>query len=137
MSKNRYSFIQLIAVSIGHFMNDFYMNLVPPILFIFADKLSLNLTQQGFISFVILSCSSFAQPLIGYIADRKAKAWYLIVSVVWISLWMSMSGIITNYYLLVCVLTLEGLASALYHPLDTAMAVSLGIEQREQAFQFS
>lgn len=126
MVKNRYGFIQLIAVSLGHFMNDFYMNLVPPILFIFADKLSLSLTQQGFISFAILSSSSFAQPFIGYIVDRQGKAWYLIASVVWISLWMSISGVITNYYLLSGVLILGGLASALYHPLGSAIAVSLG-----------
>ena len=31
--------IKLIAVSVGHFINDFYMNLIPPILFLEQMKL--------------------------------------------------------------------------------------------------
>ncbi len=122
--------MQLLAVSIGHFINDFYMNLVPPILFLFADKLFLNLTQQGFISFAIAGSGSFAQPIIGLIIDKAGKAWYLIASVAWISFWMCISGIITNYYILIGVLILAGLASSLYHPLGSALAVNLATKTK-------
>ncbi|MEA2022357.1 MAG: hypothetical protein U9N08_07780 [Candidatus Caldatribacteriota bacterium] len=37
--------LQLIAVSTGHFTNDFYMNLIPPVLFAFSGSLGLTLTQ--------------------------------------------------------------------------------------------
>lgn len=67
------SIVRLIGVSIGHFLNDFYMNLVPPILFVFAGNMSLNLSQQGFLAFVITSSGSFAQPLIGHLCDKKAS----------------------------------------------------------------
>lgn len=63
--------IKLIAVSIGHFINDFYMNLIPPILFLFAQSLGLNLSQQAFIAFIITSSGSFVQPIIGYFVDKR------------------------------------------------------------------
>jgi len=94
-------FIKLLAVSSGHFINDFYMNLIPPILFIFVDELSLTLSQQGLLASVIVIGGSFAQPAVGYLVDKKGKPWLLIVSVLWIAVWMSISGLINNYYALI------------------------------------
>ena len=122
--------IKLMAVSLGHFFNDFYMNLIPPILFLFVNSLGISLAQQAFIAFVITSGGSFAQPIIGYIVDKKGKPWLLIVSLLWISFWMSITGIITNYYLLVVIAGLGALASALFHPLGSAVAVKLGNKSR-------
>lgn len=123
-------FTKLIAVSVGHFFNDFYMNLIPPILFLFVQELGLSLAQQAFIAFVITSSGSFAQPIIGYFVDKRGKPWLVILSLVWIAFWMSICGIITNYYLLVIILGLGALASALFHPLGSAMAVKLGKKSR-------
>lgn len=121
---------KLIAVSIGHFFNDFYMNLVPPILFLFVAAMDLSLSQQAFVAFVITSSGSFAQPFIGYFVDKRGKPWLLTLSLIWIAVWMSLSGIITNYYLLVFVVGIGALASALYHPLGSAMAVKLAKNSR-------
>lgn len=123
-------FIRLIAVSVGHFINDFYMNLIPPILFLFVQVLGLTLAQQAFIAFAITSSGSFFQPVIGYFVDKRGKPWLLVFSLLWIAFWMSVSGIVTNYYLLVFVVALGALASALYHPLGSATAVKLGTSSR-------
>lgn len=124
------NFTKLMAVSVGHFSNDFYMNLIPPILFLFVQALGLSLSQQAFIAFIITSSGSFAQPIIGYFVDKRGKPWLVIFSLVWISFWMSISGLITNYYLLVIILGLASLASALFHPLGSSMAVTLGNKSR-------
>ena len=121
---------KLMAVSVGHFFNDFYMNLIPPILFLFVQTLGLSLAEQAFIAFVITSSGTFFQPIIGYLIDKRGKPWLIILSLVWISFWMSISGLITNYYLLVIILGLGSLASALFHPLGSAMAVKLGKKSR-------
>jgi FSR family fosmidomycin resistance protein-like MFS transporter len=122
--------IKLVAVSVGHFLNDFYMNLIPPILFLFAQSLGLNLSQQAFIAFIITSSGSFVQPIIGYFVDKKGEPWLLIFSLVWIAFWMSISGIINNYYLLIVFTGLGALASALFHPLGSAVAVKLANKSR-------
>ncbi|NCB41160.1 MAG: MFS transporter [Clostridia bacterium] len=123
-------FMRLIAVSVGHFINDFYMNLIPPILFLFVPALGLSLAQQAFIAFAITSSGCFFQPIIGYFVDKRGKPWLLICSLIWIAFWMSISGIITNYYLLVFVVALGAIASALYHPLGSATAVKLATGSR-------
>lgn len=116
---------RIIVVSVGHFLNDFYMNLIPPVLFVFAASLSLSMGQQGFIAFVILGCGSFFQPLFGHMCDRGGKPIFLVCSLLWIAFWMSISGIITNYYLLVAATGLGALASSLYHPLGSAVTIKL------------
>lgn len=114
-----------IVISVGHFLNDFYMNLVPPVLFVFAASLSLSMGQQGFIAFVILGCGSFVQPLFGHMCDRRGNAVFLVYSLLWISFFMSISGLITSYYLLAAATGLGALASALYHPLGSAVTIKL------------
>lgn len=122
--------IKLISVSVGHFMNDFYMNLIPPILFLFAQSLGLNLSQQAFIAFIITSSGSFVQPIIGYLVDKKGEPWLLILSLLWIAFWMTISGILNNYFLLIVFTGLGALASALFHPLGSAVAVKLANKSR-------
>jgi len=122
--------IKLVAVSVGHFLNDFYMNLIPPILFLFAQSLGLNLSQQAFIAFIITSSGAFVQPIIGYFVDKKGEPWLLIFSLLWIAFWMSISGIVSNYYLLIVFTGMGALASALFHPLGSAVAVKLANKSR-------
>ncbi len=122
--KNSYK--QLIAVSMGHFTNDFFAGLIAPISLYFALKLGLNLTQQGILSIVMLVFASFFQPIFGLLSDKRGKPGHLILSIVWISVWISISGIVNNFYLLVIVLALGSSASALYHPLGSTTAVALG-----------
>ncbi|HZX46961.1 MAG TPA: MFS transporter [Clostridia bacterium] len=116
---------RLLALSAGHFMNDFYTGIVHPTLYIFAQALSLTLGQQGFIAFAFNASGTWLQPLVGFLVDRHGKTWLLLLSVVWISFWVCISGLITNYYLLVLVLILGGTASSLYHPLGSATAIKL------------
>ncbi|SRR6056297_412646 len=121
---------KLASISVGHFMNDFYVGLIPPISFIFAENLGLSMTQQGMLAFVITSFGSFAQPFVGGFVDKHGKSYLLIWSVIWIALWMSIAGLVQNYYLLLAVVALGALASALFHPLGTSTVVKLGRESK-------
>ncbi len=117
--------LQLIAVSMGHFTNDFYMNLIPPILFAFSSSMGLSLTQQSMIAFIIITGGSLLQPIIGYFLDKIGKSSFLIIGIVWISFMMSISGLIINYYLLVVIVGLASIASSIYHPLGSSIAINL------------
>ena len=117
--------LQLIAVSTGHFTNDFYMNLIPPILFAFSISMGLTLTQQSIIAFIIIVGGSLFQPIVGYLLDRIGKSVYLIIGIVWISFMMSITGLITNYYLLIVIVGLASIASSIYHPLGSSTAINL------------
>lgn len=135
MKKENNNLIKLLAVSMGHFINDFYINLIPPVLFLFVSVLDLSMTEQGMITFAITSSGAFLQPVIGYFVDKKGEPWLLIASVAWIAFWMSITGLITNYYIFLIVVTLGATASALYHPLGSAVAV--GIAKRTKGTSLS
>lgn len=117
--------LQLIVVSVGHFTNDFYMALIPPILFIFTEELGLSLTQQAAIAMVITLSGTFLQPVVGYFLGRIGKTSMLSYGLVWVAVGMSITGWITNIYLLMAVIGIAGLASSVYHPLGSAVATSL------------
>ena len=117
--------LQLIAVSMGHFTNDFYMNLIPPILFAFSSSMGLSLTQQSMIAFIIIIGGSLFQPIVGYLLDKIGKSVYLIIGIVWISFMMSITGLITNYYLLIVIVGVASIASSIYHPLGSSIAINL------------
>jgi FSR family fosmidomycin resistance protein-like MFS transporter len=125
-SSKKTGYKQLIAVSMGHFTNDFFAGLIAPISLYYALKLGLNLTQQGILSIVMLVFASFFQPIFGLLSDKRGKPGHLIISILWITVWISISGIVNNFYLLVLVLALGSSASALYHPLGSTTAVALG-----------
>lgn len=122
--------MKLIAVSVGHFSNDFYMNLIPPILFAFGAELGLSLSQQSMIAFIIMTGGSLLQPAIGYLLDKIGKSSYLIFSILWIGIGMSITGFITNYYMLLVVAGLSAIGSAVYHPLGSSIAANLSTGSR-------
>lgn len=117
--------LQLIAVSTGHFTNDFYMNLLPPILFAFSSSLGWTLTQQSMIAFIVITGGNLLQPVVGYLLDKIGKSGYLIISLIWISFMMSITGLITNYYLLIIIAGLASVASSIYHPLGISITTNL------------
>lgn len=115
----------ILSIFIGHFFIDFYSNIIPPVLYLFSEKLSITLAQQGMVSAFIIAFASVFQPIVGYFTDKKTDGWLLVISVVWIGLFMCLAAIINNYYVLLIAVALGGLASSVYHPLGSALTIKL------------
>lgn len=113
----------LLAVSWGHFVNDFYMSLVPVVLVIFARELSLSATETTMILFVITTAGTFFQPIVGLLIDKVQKSVLLIYALIGISIGMSISGFISNFYLLMIVVGIAAIGSSIYHPLGSTITI--------------
>lgn len=113
----------LLAVSWGHFANDFYMSIVPVVLFAFAIEMELTAIQMSVISFVITTAGTFFQPLVGLLIDRIQKSSLLLYALILISVGMSLSGLINNYYLFLVVVGISALGSSIYHPLGSTITI--------------
>jgi len=122
--------LQLITVSAGHFTNDFYIALIPPILFAFKNAMGLSLAQQSMISFIIITFGSLFQPLVGLFLDKSGKSSLLMLSIIWISFMMSISGLAGNYYILLMIVALASISSSIYHPLGSSITVNLSKDSR-------
>jgi len=77
------------------------------------------------IAFIVITGGNLLQPVVGYLLDKIGKSGYLIISLVWISFMMSITGLITNYYLLIIIAGLASVASSIYHPLGSSTAINL------------
>lgn len=115
--------LPLIAVSWGHFVNDFFMGIVPVTLFAFSKELSLSAKEMSLILFAITTAGTFFQPLVGILIDRVQKSALLIYALILISIGMSLSGFITNVYILVPIVAIAALGSSVYHPLGSTITI--------------
>ena len=105
--------------SLGHFIIDLYMNLLPPILPLISRNMGLSLALAATVLSAKSITSSFLQPYLGYLIDQKQNKWLLPVSVLWVTVTMGLVGVVDNYYLLLILSALSGIGSALYHPLGS------------------
>jgi hypothetical protein len=63
---------RVIALSISHFIHDVYSSFLSPLLPLLIEKLSLSLTQAGFLS-TIMQIPALLNPYIGKLADRMSN----------------------------------------------------------------
>ncbi len=125
MQNSKKKIQQIIAICMGHFMNDVFMNLLIPLSFLFKIKMGLTYAEQAMIGTVIISLGSFGQPLVGHAVDKKGKSGLLIIAILWIGVLTSIAGFINHYYLLLFIAGLGALGSALYHPLGSSLVINL------------
>ena len=59
----------ILGLSISHFIHDVYSSFLAPLLPLLIEKLSMSLTQAGFLS-TIMQIPALLNPYIGILADR-------------------------------------------------------------------
>jgi FSR family fosmidomycin resistance protein-like MFS transporter len=120
----------VVALTTGHFMVDFFTNLLTPLLPIIYADLGFTLTAGA----AIASASSFAayllQPVFGLYIDRVAGGGLLIPSVLWTAVFAAAIGLTRNYWAILILATLAGLGDALYHPLGSVTLGGLTTRRR-------
>jgi MFS transporter, FSR family, fosmidomycin resistance protein len=105
--------VSLIAFS--HFIHDIYTSCLAPLLPLIIEKLSLTLSQAGFLS-TIMQVPALFNPFIGLFADNKGLArWLVILAPTLTAIPMSMLLSTSSYYILLVLLFIAGISVALYH----------------------
>ncbi|MCL5046779.1 MAG: MFS transporter, partial [Actinobacteria bacterium] len=109
----------------GHFLVDFYMNLLPSIVPFLALNMGFSLASLGALVTVMNVTASVLQPSFGVIADRRGYGWLLAFNVAWAAVLMSSLASIKNFYALMAVSTLAALGASFYHPLGSTITTAL------------
>lgn len=112
---------QTALVAIGHLLNDFYNDLLPPILPLLVREMHLSLTMAGAVVSTLSVTTSLLQPLFGWLVDKKPHLGLLGLCLAWIAVLMTMTGWAPNYAVFLAMAGLAGLGSAMYHPLGSVM----------------
>ena len=120
---------RLFLLSLSHFIVDTYATLLPPILPLVREQLSLSLTQAGFLG-TIVSSSSLSQPLMGLWADRMARRYLIVAGLGLTALCSPLMGVAPSYATLVLALALGGFGVATFHPQSFSLAGELSGQRR-------
>jgi len=116
--------VTLSVISFSHMINDMYMNFLQVIL-PFLVISGIKIGKGTFLVSAFTLTSSIAQPVFGYIADKKKYKWLIVVGTLWMSILLCFVGIENNYLLLLVTVSIAGLGTAAFHPQASSIVRTL------------
>jgi FSR family fosmidomycin resistance protein-like MFS transporter len=134
-SNNRFQTGKILALSIGHFIHDVYSSFLSPLLPLLIDKLSLTLTQAGFLS-TIMQLPALLNPYIGVLADRISVRYFVILAPAMTAVPMSLIGIAPSYGVLLLLLFITGISVSIFHVPSPVMIAQLSAARKGRGMSF-
>jgi len=111
---------QVLTISGGHFVHDIYTSLIPALLPVIIEKLSLTLTMAGGLT-AVLQLPGVINPFIGYLADRLSLRYFVILAPAITATLVSSLGFASSYASLLVIFLLTGISVAIFHAPAPAM----------------
>lgn len=116
----------IFALTLVHFMGDFYNSFTMPLLPAFMDKLSLTLTQVGILTGTMRFLAFIVQPSVGYFADRYETRSFALGGLLLTALFIPLAGIAPSFFVLILFLAAGSVGSSMFHPSVTGMVPVYG-----------
>lgn len=103
-------------LALGHFADDINQSFLPGLLPLLV--ISRHLSYQAAATLVLAQAisSSFVQPLIGYLADKRAMPWLAGLGLLLAGLGVAGIGFAPTYHLIFACALVSGLGVAMFHP---------------------
>lgn len=106
----------LLAISLGHFLNDMIQSVIPAVYPILRAEYGLSFLQVGIITLVVQITSSVMQPLVGAYTDRHPHPYSLSCGMLF-----TLAGIIglafaPGFGYILAAVAVVGVGSAVFHP---------------------
>ncbi len=111
----------IFALTLVHFMGDFYSSFIAPLLPAFVDKLSLSMAQVGIAMGIMRFLAFIVQPSIGYVADRYPTRSFALGGLLLTVLFIPLSGLSPSFLVLTLLLAFGSVGSSIFHPSVTGM----------------
>lgn len=106
----------LCWLSGGHFINDVYTGILNPIMPFVAAKIGISMAIATVVLTVSHIFSSLLQPLFGYFADKIVRRCFIFTGLLLSSIFIPLSTLSHNVFLLVFLIILGSIGSSLFHP---------------------
>ncbi len=107
----------------GHGVTDCYSGFINPILPFIVDKIGVTLAFATLALSISQIFSSIMQPVFGFIADKWRKRFFIFWGIIFASAFLSLTGLVTNFWQLVLCLILGGMGVGFFHPQATGLIV--------------
>ena len=126
---------QILVLSICHFIHDTYSSFFAPLLPLLIEKLSLSLTQAGFLS-TVMQLPALINPLLGSLADRTSVRYFIILAPAMTAIPMSLLGLAPSYSVLLILLFVAGISVAVFHVPAPVMVSRLSGSRKGKGMSF-
>lgn len=118
---------RLLLLAVGHAVTDSYgQSLLSPMLPQIAARMSLSLAQVGGLPMVMSLSASLAQPLLGWLSDRRPRWCMVALGPLLAALVIGFIGHAHTYWQLAALLFLAGIGIGAYHPQGASLARRAG-----------
>ena len=104
-----------------HFIGDFYISFVNPLLPVFVEKFSLTLTQVGLMVGISRLLAFVVQPPVGYIADHYRTRFFVLGGPLLAIVFIPLVGIAPGFLVLILFVSLGSIGSSMFHPTVAGM----------------
>ena len=104
------------GLSAAHLVTDLYSPVLPAILPLLIVEQGYSFFLAGLIVTVYNLTSSFVQPLVGWVFDTRGFAVHIGTSVAISAIFISIVGLLDNYYLVLASVAVAALGHAFFHP---------------------
>ena len=111
----------ILSLTLIHFIGDFYNAFIIPLLPLFIDKFSLTLAQAGLLTGLSRFLAFVVQPPVGYLADRHPSRLFALGGPLLVMVFISLTGITPNFWMLVLCVCLGSIGSSMFHPTAAGM----------------
>ena len=126
---------KILALSIGHFIHDVYSSFLAPLLPLLIEKLSMSLTQAGFLS-TIMQIPALLNPYISVMADRISVRYFVILAPALTAIPMSLIGMAPSYGVLLILLFITGVSVSVFHVPAPVMISELSAARKGRGMSF-
>ncbi len=125
----------IFLLSLSHFVHDVYSSFLSPLLPLLIEKLSLSLTQAGFLS-AVMQLPALMNPILGLIADRVSLRYFVILAPMLTAIPMSLIGLAPSYGVLLLLLFFAGISVALFHVPAPVMIAKMAGSKKGKGMSF-
>jgi FSR family fosmidomycin resistance protein-like MFS transporter len=126
---------KILALSVAHFVHDVYSSFLAPLLPLLIEKLSMSLTQAGFLSSV-MQIPALLNPYIGVLADRISVRYFVILAPAMTAVPMSLIGLAPGYGVLLILLFITGISVSVFHVPSPVMVADLSAARKGRGMSF-
>lgn len=112
------SWTNVYVMGTGHFISDFYCNILPLMLPILASRFGFSYAECGTIYMLFQIAANFIQPPLGLLADRRNLNYLMPLSILGGGVFVCAIGMITQTWMLVFIIFISGVCASGFHPIS-------------------
>jgi MFS transporter, FSR family, fosmidomycin resistance protein len=106
----------ILAVALGHFLNDLMQSLIPAAYPLLKQNLALSFSQIGLITLVFQGTASILQPLVGLYTDRRPLPYAMSAGMASTGAGLVLLAHADSFGLVLMAVACIGLGSSIFHP---------------------